>query len=103
MKVKHLSTIIVAALISVFVLTFSVVKIVDNSNHYGIDVTIRYSDNSYDIYKMEAGDSLLLLKTPVKEGYEFLGWYEDSAYTVEFDFDKDIKKDTTIYAKMEKI
>lgn len=100
MKIKHLSTIVVAALISVFVITFSIVKIVDNSNHYAIDVTIRYSDNSYDIYKMMAGDSLMLLKTPYKEGYVFAGWYEDAEYTKEFDFEKEIKKNTTIYAKM---
>lgn len=103
MKVKHLTTIIIASLISVFVLTFCLVKIVDRSNHYEIDVTIRFSDNSYEIYKMEAGESLMLLKTPVKEGYEFVGWFEDSSHTIEFDFDKEIKKDTTIYAKMEKV
>lgn len=103
MKVKHLTTIIIASLISVFVLTFSLVKIVDNSNHYEIDVTIRFSDNTYEIYKMEAGESLMLFKTPVKDGYEFVGWYEDAAHTTPFDFDKEIKKDTTIYAKLEKI
>lgn len=103
MKVKNLTTIVVAVLISVFVLSYSLIKIVDNSNHYGIDVTVRYSDNSYEIYKMEAGDSLMLLKTPVKDGYEFVGWYADSAYTEVFDFDKEVRKDTTIYAKMEKI
>ena len=57
----------------------------------------------YDIYKMQAGDSLMLIKTPVKEGYEFAGWYKDSSYTTEFNFDDKITKDTTIYAKMEKV
>lgn len=103
MKVKTLATILVAAIISVFVLSYSVIEIVDHSNHYKIDVTIKYSDDSYDIYKMQAGDSLLLLKTPYKPGYEFVGWYEDAEYTKEFDFNADIRRDTTIYAKMEKL
>lgn len=103
MKVKHLTTIIIASLISVFVLSFSLVKIVDNSNHYQIDITVRYSDNTYEIYKMEAGENLMLFKTPVKDGYEFVGWYEDSDHTIAFDFDKHISKDTTIYAKLKKI
>lgn len=37
---------------------------------------------------------------PIKDGYVFSGWYADTAYKNEFDFENTkIKKDTTIYAK----
>ncbi len=36
---------------------------------------------------------------PTKEGYEFEGWFSDTAKTTAFDFNTVIKADTTIYAK----
>ena len=36
---------------------------------------------------------------PVKEGYTFAGWYSDKECTIPYDFSKEIKDDTTIYAK----
>ena len=36
------------------------------------------------------------------EGYTFIGWYTDAAYTKEFDFSTPIKGDTKVYAKWEK-
>lgn len=39
---------------------------------------------------------------PTKEGYNFVNWYKDEEYTTVFDFDTEIEKDTTIYAKYEK-
>lgn len=36
------------------------------------------------------------------EGYTFIGWYADAAYTTEFDFTKPITGDTKVYAKWEK-
>ena len=35
---------------------------------------------------------------PVKEGYIFTGWYIDSACKTPFDFTKELKADTTVYA-----
>ncbi len=37
--------------------------------------------------------------TPSKSGYRFIDWYEDNEFSVVFDFDKAITKNTTIYAK----
>ena len=36
------------------------------------------------------------------EGYTFVGWYADAAYTTEFDFSTPITGDTKVYAKWEK-
>lgn len=39
---------------------------------------------------------------PTKDGYNFKGWYKDSAHTNEFDFENDtITENTTIYAKFD--
>ena len=36
----------------------------------------------------------------VKDGYDFLGWYKDAAYTEEWDFSNDlVLEDTTLYSK----
>lgn len=39
------------------------------------------------------------LTIPTVEGYTFIGWYADAAYTTKFDFTKPIKSNTTVYAK----
>lgn len=41
------------------------------------------------------------LDNPVKEHYEFKGWYADSNFEHEFDFGKGVTSNTTIYAKFE--
>ncbi len=40
---------------------------------------------------------------PVRDGYNFAGWYSDSACTAPFDFGTPITKDTTVYAKWSQI
>ncbi|MBP1041993.1 InlB B-repeat-containing protein [Vagococcus sp. BWB3-3] len=40
---------------------------------------------------------------PTKDGYEFIGWYEDSTTTIEADFSKPIEADTVFYAKWQKM
>ena len=103
MRLKKLSTIIVASVISAIVLGVCLHKVVYQSNHHEISVTIQYEGEAYEEFKMEAGDTLLLLKTPIRDGYEFLGWYADPEFTVEYDFNSAITRDTIIYAKMKKL
>ncbi len=103
MRLKKLTTIIIASIISAVVLAVCLYKIVYHSNHYEISVTVQYGDGSYEEYIMEAGDTLLLQKTPEKEGYEFEGWYSDANYTQEYDFNNEVTRNTIIYAKMKKL
>lgn len=44
-------------------------------------------------------NKLVKVQDPTKDGYTFKGWYEDSDFTKEFDFNKKIITDTTIFAK----
>lgn len=103
MRLKKMTTILVASIISAVVLAVCLDKIIYRSNHYEINVKICYEADAFEEYKMESGDTLMLLNNPVREGYEFMGWYADPEYTKEFDFDNAITKDTTIYAKMQKV
>ena len=45
------------------------------------------------------GDKAVKPADPVRDGYEFGGWYSDAAFTTAFDFDSAITGDITIYAK----
>lgn len=38
---------------------------------------------------------------PTRSGYRFIGWYEDAGLTKAYDFNREIVKDTTLYAKWE--
>lgn len=40
---------------------------------------------------------------PTREGFEFLGWYVDSAFTSMFSFEAPITADTTVYARWNEI
>ena len=62
-----------------------------------IDGNLLYETNVY------ATETILRPTDPIKEGYEFVGWYEDINYEKEFDFNQKILKDIKLYAKWEKI
>src|SRR5690554_3839622 len=40
---------------------------------------------------------------PTRDGYEFVGWFTDSAFTNEFDANTQIKQDYNLYAKFDLI
>lgn len=52
--------------------------------------------------KIPSGESAEIPATPTKEGYTFLGWFEDDNETA-FDFTTAITKDTTLTAKWQEI
>ncbi len=47
------------------------------------------------------GDTLKRPIDPVREGFEFVGWFSDADGAVPFDFDSEIDADITLYAKWE--
>lgn len=62
-------------------------------------------DGGYGPTTQEVRDKHQLTRPnkPTKEGFKFVGWYEDAAKTTEYDFDKLVTKDITLYAKWEKV
>ncbi len=61
-------------------------------------------DGGYGPTTQEVRDKHQLFRPnkPTKEGFKFVGWYEDAAKTTEYDFDKLVTQDITLYAKWEK-
>ncbi len=49
--------------------------------------------------KVKEGCKATMPKAPEADGYKFEGWYADEALSNEFDFDKEILENTTVYAK----
>lgn len=65
--------------------------------------TITYNSNggsSVVTMKVETDTYATAPEEPTKVGYEFVGWYNDSALSTEFDFTTDlVTEDLTLYAK----
>lgn len=62
-----------------------------DGNYYGCE--------AYDDVTVDGGKKLEAPADPVREGYVFLGWYQDAAMTVKWDFEKNkVQSDTTLYA-----
>ena len=55
--------------------------------------------SAIDPVNVYEGETVAKPKDPVKEGFEFAGWYKDSEHTEEFDFDTPITGNITLYAK----
>jgi uncharacterized repeat protein (TIGR02543 family) len=55
--------------------------------------------SAIDPVNVYEGEKVAKPKDPVKEGFEFAGWYKDSEHTEEFDFDTPITGNITLYAK----
>lgn len=53
--------------------------------------------------EVEQGSRIARPNDPTKEGFTFAGWYSDRALTQEYDFNKAVTQDITIYAKWEEI
>lgn len=98
---KNFWVYVVAGIIASIVLGYGLYRIVDHSNHYQIVVTIDTGDDMLEVVTLEAGQTMLVPEVPEKEGRVFKGWYADAEGKKLFDFDKEIKYDTTIYALWE--
>lgn len=74
----------------------------DNGNTSGIAVhfTVGNQTDNFTSYVNDEG-YITEPTAPVKEGYTFIGWYEDEAYTTPFDFTQEVDRSITIYAKFE--
>ncbi len=61
--------------------------------------TVTFSGVEMPSVQIEEGKQLSKPADPSKDGYIFVGWYLDSAFTQEANFPLTINKDTTVYAQ----
>ena len=92
-------------------ISLSTLALVSGCNHstnvYPVSQIRFYVDDSLYDAVIVRGNSFVMPNAPQKEGYEFMGWYCDSAYTTAFKADKYAinrsRYDIDVYAKFEKI
>lgn len=65
---------------------------------FGEAVTITFNGTDLEAVSILKGTKVTE-PTPTKEGYVFGGWFKESTFDTEFDFDAAIDEDTVIYAK----
>lgn len=57
------------------------------------------SGKNYNVATVKKGSKMTKPSTPIREGYEFVGWYTDDTYTVKYDFSKPVNNNMELYAK----
>ena len=68
---------------------------------YADTVTVHFNSNGGSEVKdkyLLTGNKLTKPEDPVREGYNFAGWYSNLALTKEYNFDKPVIEDLTLYA-----
>ena len=73
-----------------------------NPTTYTISFDMNGHGTQVDAQTVNEGAKATKPAAPKAEGYIFKGWYADENLTNEFDFETEIKGNTTIYAKWEK-
>ena len=66
--------------------------------------TVRFDSNGgtkVSSQTVKEGETAYEPKDPTRECYLFVAWYTDKALTKKYDFDKEVTKDMTLYAKWE--
>ena len=74
----------------------------ENKGTPAVKYTVTFNSNggsSVASQTIETGNKAVIPENPVKDGYTFVGWYNDSSFTKLFDFDAAITKDIVLFAK----
>lgn len=96
MKNKKFLASLFLAIFSVFVLISCKTKM--------YNVNFEVNGGSFVQSQQTEDGTLVEPADPTRDGYKFVGWYEDSEFTDPFDFATEkVDGDTTLYAKWEKI
>lgn len=74
--------------------------VVEYETYYSVTFIVN-GGNSIPTQFILEGKTLVELPTPVREGYEFVGWYKDSDFEELFDIEDIIESDLKLYAKWE--
>lgn len=98
MEKNKLITIISAVVVVILVIVaFFVIK---NNHVKEFTVSFQVDEKIVDTVKVKKGEKLEEPSNPVKEGYQFLGWYLENS---KFDFSTKIQEDITLNAKFDEV
>ena len=85
----------IAFILSIVVVLIAFIVVYFKFNVY--EVTFVVDNEIYETVEVRKNTTLESVPTPTKEGYAFIGWYEDND-TV-YESNQRIKKDTVYYAR----
>ena len=65
-------------------------------------VTFRYDDGSvYRTAEVKYGETVAMPKSPAKENYTFVGWFQSMVSDARYDFSKEVTNSFSLYARFE--
>lgn len=82
------------------VTSFYVVGVVQQ--YYSVMFIPNGGTNVDKIPKIKSGDTIILPQDPTRSGYTFVGWYQDSSFTIPFTSKTKVTYNMLAYAKWEK-
>lgn len=81
-----------------FVMVMAIFVLIGCDEDDVIKYTVEFVNTELEVKEVVAGSKVEKPSDPEKLGYIFDDWYEDEDFTKVFDFEKEITKDTKIYA-----
>lgn len=69
-----------------------------SKTYFTVTFDLNYEGSKNMTMKVEKDDYLILPEAPIREGYEFVNWFNDKACTDKFKVVTPITEDTTLYA-----
>ena len=64
-----------------------------------IEYSVTFANTDLQVVTVEEGKAITRPENPIKDGFEFAGWYIDANFTTEYNFEDLVYSDLTIYAK----
>lgn len=99
MKKRNLITLLLVAVLAISTLCLAACNNdEDNTKPVEYTVTFDYGDGKVETAKIKGGEKVNEPDAPVKDNYDFKGWYNGE---VKYDFDTPVNKDLTLTAKWE--
>ncbi len=98
MKKRNLITLLLIAVLAISTLCLAACDNDDNTKPVEYTVTFNYGDGKVETAKIKGGEKVSEPDAPVKDNYDFKGWYNGE---VKYDFDTPVNKDLTLTAKWE--
>lgn len=98
MKKRNLITLLLIAVLAISTLCLAACDNDDNTKPVEYTVTFNYGDGKVETAKIKGGEKVSEPDAPVKDDYDFKGWYNGE---VKYDFDTPVNKDLTLTAKWE--
>ena len=101
--VSYLHFVNVAGEMKTTFITLTMEELGETTSKFNVIFNHNYEGSSNHVVQTDDYGMVDDSYVPLREGYDFLGWYEDENLTVPFDFTSQINEDKTLYASWKEI